>query len=289
MKLIAVIVIFLSQTSDMAYTVDHGPPPPSHPLETILPISPPCIVDGPMFQAVYVYTTTPPTDDIIDRIRRGVGEANGIFLESFGRDMRVAVDDDCQVSVISVQVTTVNVFSALMGELIEQGFVGPDRKYLVFAEGSDICGISSIYDDDSPGPFNRNEMSTSYALMGQVGCWGGRVVAHEAGHGLGAVQRSAPNASRVPEWHCTDEYDIMCYGPEVRVVCPDPRGEGRFDCNGDDYGNPFPPPRSYIANHLNIAMSRYLYDPLPIKLFFPHVEGDSNATSGEYRLGYASP
>lgn len=93
-----------------------------------------------------------------------------------------------------------------------------------------------------------------------------RVVMHENGHNLGAVQLSAPNDSG--RWHCNDGLDIMCYvdgGPQqcttggflCENTCFDLM---HYDCGHNDYFRPNPTAGSYLDTHWNIAETyvRYL-------------------------------
>jgi hypothetical protein len=80
-------------------------------------------------------------------------------------------------------------------------------------------------------------------------------------HNLGGVQLSAPNSSG--GWHCTDEYDRMCYSdepnyPAMNYYCSDSSLNRLFDCNDDDYYNTDPAGGSYLDTHWNAANSQYL-------------------------------
>lgn len=91
------------------------------------------------------------------------------------------------------------------------------------------------------------------------GCWGlasrgQSVEAHELMHSLGAVMRSAPNASAAG--HCTDDSDRMCYQDgtvaALRSLCA-PSQENLFDCADDDYFHTAPGSGSYLATHWDAA------------------------------------
>ncbi len=139
-------------------------------------------------------------------------------------------------------------------------------KYLVFTEGNitepktSTCGIGENYPDDTPldlGP-NINILDTRAAV--DQDCWdindGGAPPAHELMHTLGAVQSSAPHAGN--DGHCTDEYDLMCYGPGVTYRCPAYSNNALFDCGNDDYFNTDPYFTSYTCTHWNTSDSYYL-------------------------------
>jgi cell division septation protein DedD len=155
-------------------------------------------------------------------------------------------------------------FDNMLGELRARGYSRTDRKYLVWMDANVYCGIGQVYFDDYAGP--QNSSNGSPAVAGEVGridkgCWGlaNLTEAHELTHVLGGVQTSAPDAT--PGSHCTDEYDRLCYSDGTgfaQVVCPDSSHENRLDCNHDDYYSTSPAPGSYLANHWNVANSRFL-------------------------------
>jgi hypothetical protein len=160
-------------------------------------------------------------------------------------------------------------------------------NFLVFADNV-IVGRSSGYgewwDDDRPGVVNKSNIGNSVAVV--IGGGGPNFSAtptdpsdldyiaytatHEVGHGLGAVQASAPHATGAG--HCTDGFSIMCYndgGPTgaayVRTACPVSGADITtyagvpFDCGADDYLQP-PPATGYLADHWNIYDSPFMCD-----------------------------
>ncbi len=154
---------------------------------------------------------------------------------------------------------------ATINELRSQGYDRSDRKYLVFVESSVYCGIAQVSLDDSPGQTNvANGDPRVPGMVARVDrpCWDpsqGYVGLHELAHVMGAVQTSAPNAT--PGFHCTDEYDVLCYrdapGVTLRYLCP-PAADRLLDCNDDDYFSTDPRPGTYLANRWNLANSRFL-------------------------------
>lgn len=174
------------------------------------------------------------------------------------------VTDGCDLVVADVVLSAAgdDDFGETITELRSLGYDRDDRKYLVWMDstGNGICGIGTLYGDDSPAPSNYNNSTGSYSRIDR-GCWG-YAEAHELMHNLGAVQTSAAHSTAGS--HCRDDYDQMCYddgaGPPA-IVCPNTADEVLFDCGNDDYFHTDPAPGSYLAAHWNTADSRWLWDP----------------------------
>jgi hypothetical protein len=124
--------------------------------------------------------------------------------------------------------------SAVRASLQAAGHGRTDRKYLIWNDATsdangNNCGVSFVYYSADAAP--------TYGKT-NAGCWGfaNSVELHELTHGFGAVNPAAPNANGA--WHCTDEYDRMCYndgsGATLRYVCGSAQ-ERLLDCNHDDY------------------------------------------------------
>jgi hypothetical protein len=153
-------------------------------------------------------------------------------------------------------------FDSTISELKAQGYNRTDRKYLIFVDttSAGICGIGTLWRDDSPDQANWNNSGPSYARV-DAGCWNGHTAAHEMMHNLGGVQLSAPNTSG--GFHCIDEYDIMCYSdapyyPSMRFACPQSAHEYRFDCGHNDYFDTNPANGSYLSQYWNAANNQFL-------------------------------
>jgi hypothetical protein len=150
----------------------------------------------------------------------------------------------------------------MVRELTAKGYGSASRKYLVFLDATrpDICGLGTVYPDDSAGTGNTNNVVKGYAVVFN-GCWSSTgTIAHELGHNFGAVQASAPNAT---SWsHCTDEWDLMCYldgsGEPMVTRCDDPTYQILLDCNHNDYFHTNPPVGNYLRTHWNVARSSWL-------------------------------
>jgi hypothetical protein len=180
------------------------------------------------------------------------------------RQIRFVHSATCLPKVTDVQLSPTgdDTFSNTVAELEALGYNRPDRKYLVFVDAHVYCGIGTLYPDDSPGEFNKNNSGPSYGRV-DSGCWSGTIAAHELMHTLGGVQLSAPHSNG--SWHCTDEYDRMCYSdrpmyPVMHYVCNDPDRDILFDCNHDDYFSTNVMPGSYLDTHWNSANSDFLID-----------------------------
>jgi hypothetical protein len=214
--------------------------------------------------------------EVAPLIATWLGEIDSLFDQSAretggARHVRFAADTNCNLSVLEVRLSrgAVDSFAKTVRELHERGYRRADRKYLVWVDADDYCGISESMVDDRPGL--RNASNGNPAVDGLVArvdrpCWGklGTDIsfeAHELLHTLGAVQESAPNATRFG--HCSDQWDTMCYDDGglgqlgLRDVCPLWHAD-YFDCDHDDYFNTNPAPGSYLATHWNVASSEFL-------------------------------
>jgi hypothetical protein len=200
-----------------------------------------------------------------------------------GRRIRYVTDRSCKPTVIEAVVPdgTNGNFQKVRDALVKQGLNSKDRKYLVFSEdlpgGSPPwCGQADVPTDPQKSAANQAN-GLGFAIVHRF-CWNdynkrAQTAAHELMHTFGAVAyRSAssksPNATSA--FHCTDEFDIMCYSdknlaanqPAMKYTC---YGSDRdvlfFDCNGDDYFNPKPAPGSFLSRNWNAADSAYLERP----------------------------
>ena len=179
----------------------------------------PCIgdgVSGPRIQAIYAvasnrtdrYASTLPLIRDIAAVMDA--DVNQSASETGGeRHIRFVTNADCSLDVAHVVLSPTgdDDFGNTIGELISQGYDDAGRKYHVWMDANILCGVGTIYGDDSQGPGNANNSSVSYARS-DTGCWDYAEL-HELFHNLGAVQLSAPHSSG--GFHCTDEYDRMCY------------------------------------------------------------------------------
>jgi 5-hydroxyisourate hydrolase-like protein (transthyretin family) len=227
--------------------------------------------DGRRVQAMYVHEASTPSrfTKVAALLRNEVANVDDVFAVSSrktGGDLRVrwVHDASCQPVILDVTLPdgSLSSFDATMRSLYALGYNNRNRKYLMFADADDLCGIGTLYGSDAPTDNPNDGTYTSYARV-DVNCWStvSSVAAHELTHMLGGVQRSAPHST--PYGHCNDESDLLCYsdGPGVamRQVCPYSQ-EDLLDCHDDDYFNTHPRPGSYLATHWNVARSTFLED-----------------------------
>jgi hypothetical protein len=197
---------------------------------------------------------------------------NNSSMAAAGQEMgfTYVMTPDCEIDVQNVVLSpsAIRSFDATIIALDQQGYDQIDRIYLIFADTNTagICGIGTMWWDDSAAPSNYNNRGPSYARA-DLGCWSAHTAAHELMHNLGGVQPSAPNTTGYG--HCIDEYDVMCYwddqrAPPMQFDCT-PRGtfEYLYDCHNDDYFDPLPAQDSYLATRWNTANNWFLTQALP--------------------------
>ncbi|UCH26704.1 MAG: hypothetical protein JSV66_03385, partial [Trueperaceae bacterium] len=209
-------------------------------------------VSGNRIQAVYVVASdkTDRFDEVKPLIEGWAAQVSQMFIDSAAQvggesDVRWVTDAACNLDVQHVVLSPSgdDNLSNTINEMKALGYDDPSRKYHMWVDARVYCGIAQIYGDDRPGQENNN--NGRYTMFGRTdeGCWNQThsVAAHEIVHNLGGVQLSAPNATG--GYHCTDEYDRLCYRDASDVVmtydCAS-TNEGMLDCNHDDYYHPNP-------------------------------------------------
>ncbi|CAI9403101.1 hypothetical protein [Nocardioides sp. T2.26MG-1] len=237
----------------------------------------PCDGDGTSgyrVQAIYVVTSdrTNRFAAVGDQIKQWASGVSTVFNLSAAktggvRDVRFVTvangDGTCSPSVLNVTLPpgSFTSFGSTITAMRNAGYTAPNRKYLMWVDGTGQCGIAQTYLSSGAGQDNPNNGSYAQFARIDTACWGGSqsVEAHELSHTMGSVQGDAPHATAAG--HCYDESDRMCYadggGKAMQQICS-PDQETLFDCNGDDYYSTYPPAGSYLANHWNTANSRFL-------------------------------
>jgi len=169
---------------------------------------------------------------------------------------------NCQVNIPQVVLspTADDNFTNTIAELKAKGYNRADRKYMIFMDAYELCGIGNVFGDDQSGDFNANNGGPSYGRT-DAGCWDAHTPAHELMHNIGGVQLSAVNTSG--GYHCIDESDVMCYSdepnyPDMEYLCNVSGDEYLLDCNNDDYFHTNPEAGSYLATHWNTSDSAFL-------------------------------
>jgi hypothetical protein len=230
---------------------------------------------GDRVQAIYARASdhTDQYDTIVPYIRQWAAEADAVFNDSAAesggtRHVRWVTDGACEPTVLHVILSPTgdDTLATTVAELTAQGYTRADRKYVVWMDANELCGISSYYEDDrSTDNFNNGD-PTAPATISRIdnGCWGlgnqgTSIEAHEIMHALGSVMPTAPHSTVLG--HCTDAADRMCYQDESTVVlsnvCPQTE-EALFDCHKDDYFSAAGSPGGYLADHWNTARSAFL-------------------------------
>ncbi|HVE25274.1 MAG TPA: hypothetical protein VNC22_07720 [Sporichthya sp.] len=217
-------------------------------------------------QAVYVHAADVAGryGALLPSLQRWVTNVDSVFATSAAetggvRHVRLVTDASCQpvISDVTVSAAGDDDLSSTINELQAQGYNRTDRTYLLWVDAGVYCGIATVQKDDSAGAANLNNRGPSYGRV-DSGCWGGDTEAHELEHTLGGVQLSAPHSDG--SWHCTDEYDRMCYETSGRTMtypCP-LEHDHVMDCGHDDYFSTAPAAGGYLATHWNSADSVFL-------------------------------
>jgi ribosomal protein L24E len=266
---------------------------------------------GPRVQAIYARASdhSDQYDTVVPYIRKWAAEANAVFNGSSSesgtiRHIRWQHDGGCRPTVDHVILSPNgdDELATTIAELATMGYDRPDRKYVVWVDANELCGISSYYEDDRGSSENFNNGNPiAPATISRIdnGCWGlgaqgESIEAHEIMHALGAVMPTSPHSTILG--HCTDDADRMCYKDELTVkvnaVCASGH-EAYFDCRKDDYFNASAAPGGYLANHWNTARSAFLAssdgdDPVTI-VGSTLGEGDSDRQPLTFTVSLAVP
>ncbi len=222
---------------------------------------------GKRVQVAYLHAFGTPSryTDFVGSIRVWSAGIDAIYdasaAETGGsRHIRFVTTPSCQVDVAEVQVPkdALSSFRRTLDALQTLGYNRTDRKYLLFADSTVYCGISTFVGDKRPGAGNRNNGGPSYGRI-DSGCWSATMGAHQLTHTLGAILQDSPNSTGAGG--CTDDADLLCgrdrTDTAVRAVCPK-KHENRLDCGHDDYFSTNPKPGSYLAENWNVAQSDFL-------------------------------
>jgi hypothetical protein len=172
------------------------------------------------------------------------------------RFLTETVNGSCQAVIRNVVVPAGSLvdFGTSVDAVAALGYNSNSRKYIMITEGNEVCGVGGKYGDDTPGASNLSNTSVTYSRVDAVAnCLGANAIAHEFGHTIGAVQTSAPHSDGGS--HCTQRFDMMCYGGTPTYDCPEWDSERLPDCGADDYFNVSPAAGTYLATHWNLANS----------------------------------
>jgi hypothetical protein len=264
-------------------------------------------VSGKRVQVLYVRTSdvasrfTALRDTLEQNALYADAELNASAAETGGaRHWRFVTQSDghggCTLDVREVVVpppSGVFDFGDSVQKVQAAGYTSKSRKYLMLTDADVLCGIGSMYMDDSAPQTNWNNGSAAEYARVDTGCWH-YAEAHELMHNLGGVQDSAPHSSL--GGHCYDESDIMCYsdggdyfyGPDgldgtaddgpMTFPCAGSH-EYRFDCGHDDYFSTAPVAGSYLTTTWNTAASAFLIAPSVPASNTIHVTAPANQSS----------
>lgn len=232
----------------------------------------PCHGDGVSGNRIvfyYAYLAGQPNrvGEVRRSLRRVIEQANDIVYRSAQQQggkrwLRVRTDSSCRPLVRSLELPqqAAGSFGETIDAAKQAGLERTHRKYVLFVDDDDLCGIATLFYDDRATADNLNNAGPSWARVDR-GCWSAEPTVHEIFHMLGAVENGAPHYDGTG--HCTDDHDVMCYqnpgGKKLRIRCRSNVGEVRLDCGKNDYFNIAPHDGSYLAKHWDTARSSFLY------------------------------
>lgn len=199
-------------------------------------------------------------------LRSLVAQANGLVNDAAMRtggttaDIRVR----CSGGVIDVRNEVLptplasTTFTSIALDLRAKGYSDTRVKHWVYFDDTSACscgGTGHIAYDDRPTPANMNNGFTTYPMFAVTfGYDSVRIMLHELGHNMGAVQLTAPHSTGAA--HCTDGRDTMCYndgGPKGNLYTTSACATEVFDCGNDDYCHAAPPLGSYLSQKWNVC------------------------------------
>jgi hypothetical protein len=156
---------------------------------------------------VYAYIAGAPDRyaQVVEPIRGYAAQVDGVISSSAAetggvRHVRFVTDGACRLVVQKTVLPALGAssFANTIAALMAAGFNRTDRKYLVWVDSHDLCGIAQIMPDDRATSSNLNNGGSPMFARIDTGCWGlpgQSAEAHELMHMLGAVQPSAPHAT----------------------------------------------------------------------------------------------
>lgn len=273
----------------------HGPDPPAAAVQGTAPgvghQAPPLCVADPTTQRHAVAVYTRPSDKLdtyaaaAPSVRREIAKANALLREeshefALTGSYVFACDADGRITVLNVVLPIsqyADDYGAIASALWNLGYRDPLVKYWIFYADRVPCSCGG------QSEIGRLDSGPTYSIVYSNGLTY-EILAHENGHGLGAVRLDAPHSTGA--WHCTDGSDVMCYDDGGRneyipLICVGMR----FDCNHDDYFNPQPLAGSYLAQRpdANLASPANLYIRLARLDEIPEAPRNLTATPGPAR------
>lgn len=155
-------------------------------------------------------------------------------------------------------------FSSVVTDLRAKGYTDGKVKYWVFYDRKDACscgGTGHVYGDDSLLVTNSNNGNAASMYAVDFGYNSTRIMLHELGHNMGAVQNSAPHSTL--GYHCYDGLDTMCYNDGAAngsLYATTYCATEVWDCGRNDYFHASPAAGSYLATKWNLgnAFNRFI-------------------------------